>query len=561
MQFLLLTGLLALLGQVVLLRELNVAFFGVELIYILAIGVWMCGTALGALAGPGAGLRHGVALRWLTLFCGAALPLDVAFIRASARCSGASQGIPVFPVQLAGLLLAVIPAAFLLGLLFQWAARAHVQTGRTLAEAYGIESVGGLAGGLAATLLLRWGVQNFALAAGCAVVAAVGAIARDDERAPATSVALRSAGAMLLCAAVMALWRSGPADRAMTRWNHPALAVTRDTPYARVTVARAEGQLSVYENDALALETQGTAAEEFAHLAAISIRIRGGSCCSAAASRAWPSRFSSTGPRVDDVELDRVMFEAVVPFLPGRIRESLQAPALRLTFADPRRFLQTSSRYDLILVAMGEPNSGQANRFYTREFYEACAARLTATGVLAYRLQSAENIWPPLLAGRMSSLLRAPALVFRDVVVLPGTTNIVLVSRSTLLRDPGALGARLVERGIRTRLVSPRFIAYLYTNDRRAEIERTLARGGALVNTDLRPICYQCAAVLWLSKFFPVLSTWDLAAIAGAVTPARRASAWRWPCSCRRPRLSWPGAVPRGGGSRSSWRRGLPAWS
>jgi spermidine synthase len=227
---------------------------------------------------------------------------------------------------------------------------------------------------------------------------------------------------------------------------------------------------------------------------------------------------------VDDVELDRAMFESVVPYLPGRIRESLQAPALRLTFADPRRFLQTSSRYDLILVAMGEPDSGQANRFYTREFYEACAARLTAGGVLAYRLRSAENIWPPLLAGRMLSLLRAPALVFRDVLVLPGATNIVLASRSTLLRDPDALGARLVERGIRTRLVSPRFITYLYTNDRRAEIERTLARPGALVNTDLRPVCYQYAAVLWLSKFFPVLSTWDLEAIAAGATPARR----RW---------------------------------
>jgi len=43
-------GLLSILGQVVLLRELNVAFYGVELVYLLALGVWLFMSALGALA-------------------------------------------------------------------------------------------------------------------------------------------------------------------------------------------------------------------------------------------------------------------------------------------------------------------------------------------------------------------------------------------------------------------------------------------------------------------------------------------------------------------------------
>ncbi len=38
--------------------------------------------------------------------------------------------------------------------------------------------------------------------------------------------------------------------------------------------------------------------------------------------------------------------------------------------ADPRRFLrEIGARYDLILIGMPEPSSGQANRFYTREFF------------------------------------------------------------------------------------------------------------------------------------------------------------------------------------------------
>ncbi len=45
-----LTGFVSLIGQIVLLRELNVAFFGVELIYLIALGVWLLLTALGTIA-------------------------------------------------------------------------------------------------------------------------------------------------------------------------------------------------------------------------------------------------------------------------------------------------------------------------------------------------------------------------------------------------------------------------------------------------------------------------------------------------------------------------------
>jgi spermidine synthase len=528
MQFLLLTGLLALLGQIILLRELSVAFFGVELVYILAIGVWMCGTALGALAPTPTGRQAGGVLRWLTLASGAAIPLDVAFVRASRTLLGGVPGafLP-FPLQFLGLLVTVLPVSLLLGFLFSLAARAFVEQGHTLAEAYGVESAGGVGGGLAVTLLLHWGVQNFALAAACTVIAAVGAIARDDARQPTATITLRSTSALLLCLAVMALWRAEAADRALTRWNHPALVASRDTPYGRVTVSRAEGQVAVFENDALAFETQGTAAEELVHLAAIQrpdpgrILLLGGGLEGLAF-----EVLKHRPAQVDDVELDRAMVEVVLPRLPAPIRASLRAPSLRLVFADPRRFLQTSGRYDLILVAMGEPDSGQTNRFFTREFFVECSARLTDSGVLAFRLQSAENVWTPLLTGRMVSLLRSPALVFPHTVVLPGTTNIVLASRSALIDDPDALGARLLERGVKTRLVTPQFIRYLYTNDRRAEIERTLAQPGTLVNTDLRPVCYQYAAMLWLSKFFPSLSTWDVAARTETTTPTGAVIGW-----------------------------------
>lgn len=507
MSYLLLTGLLSLLGQVVLLRELQVASFGIELVYLIAIGVWMVGTALGAALWSRARNRPVTSRGWLALASGVALLAEVAFLRSSRALFGGVPGAFLsFPQQVVTLLAAVLPVSTLLGLLFQWSARAHVSEGRTLAAAYGIESLGGVGGGLLATILPRWGVQNLSLAASCAALAA--AVVTLKRSHPV----LRLTGACVLAAALGALVRSGPIDRALTRWNHPSLVDTRDSPYGRVTLTRSDGQVSVFTNDRLAFETQGTTAEEFVHLAAIQrpvvrdVLVLGGGL------EGLVGEVLKHGPsRVDVVELDRRSYETVLAQVPEATQRSLASPVVRVHFADPRWFLRTASRYDLMLIAAGEPDSGQTNRFYTREFFEACAARLTADGVLGFRLASAENVWTPLLAGRMVSIHRALGAVFRDRVTLPGPTSLVLASRATLSRDPDALTARFVDRRVGSRLVSGPFIRYLYTNDRRAAIERTLAQGRAPMNTDVRPICYQYAAMLWLAKFVPALGATDLA--------------------------------------------------
>ena len=85
-----LTGLVSLFGQIILLRELDVAFYGIELIYLIALGVWMILTAVGALIGgrsPSAG-RTAVLFLCFALF----LPLGVVFLRASRLLMGGVPG-------------------------------------------------------------------------------------------------------------------------------------------------------------------------------------------------------------------------------------------------------------------------------------------------------------------------------------------------------------------------------------------------------------------------------------------------------------------------------------
>jgi hypothetical protein len=92
-------GLISIAGQVVLLRELNVASFGVELVYILAMGFWLLATALGALAGRSSRTPRAGSLSIPLLLFASLLPMAVAFTRGSRILMGGVPGAYLTPGQ------------------------------------------------------------------------------------------------------------------------------------------------------------------------------------------------------------------------------------------------------------------------------------------------------------------------------------------------------------------------------------------------------------------------------------------------------------------------------
>ncbi|HQL89743.1 MAG TPA: hypothetical protein PLQ15_04005 [Syntrophales bacterium] len=513
-------GVVSIAAQVVLLRELNVAAFGVELVYILALGVWLAATALGALLCPSARIRRAGLLAVPLFLFAVLLPLAVAAARASRIGFGGVPGAYLpFGEQIVTILVTLLPAGFLTGWLFRRAAGLFVAEGRTVAAAYAIESAGGVAGGLLSSLGMHWGARNFALALACSLIAAASPLLLTSD---ARRSRLRPAAAGLCGLFLLGLLLSPTIDRAMTRWDHPSLIESRDTPYGRVSITRRESQVSVFVNNALAFETEGAEAEHFVHLAALQhprpgrILILGGGIEGIA------EEALKHGPTaVDCVEIDPVLVETVRAHLPPQRRAPLEIPSVRILTDDPRRFLQAGGRYDLILIGMPEPSSGQANRFYTAEFFRLCRDRLEAGGIVALRIPSSDNRWTPQMTERALSIHGALRCAFENVLVLPGDTDVVTASSAALPEDPGPLIERHRERGLRSRLISEPFLRYLLTRDRFSEVRETLQTQRAPINTDTRPICYQLTALVWLSKFFPVLTGLRFAQIEGLVDSRR----------------------------------------
>jgi spermidine synthase len=354
MEYLFVVGFVSILGQVVLLRELNVAFFGVELIYTLALGIWLLFTGCGAMISRKSENPSFAKINSLLLLLSVAIPLDVVFIR-SARllASGIPGAYLPLQMQIAIVAASLLPIGLFLGLLFQWTSRVYISDRKSLASAYAIESVGGIAGGVCATLFLRFGFQNFLIALLCALAAAGSCFLHIDLKSRRW---VQRIAAVTLAVLSLLIWKANPVDHLMTSWTHPNLAETRDTPYSRVTVTDQNGQVSVFENDALLFDTEGTRAEEFVQLAALQhpgpkrILILGGGIEGTVREALGHSPL-----RVDYVELNPMLIDVVPRHLPPYIRQSLQASNVRIIYDDPRRFLDHASRYDLIHIGMPEP--------------------------------------------------------------------------------------------------------------------------------------------------------------------------------------------------------------
>lgn len=538
---LVLVGALTLLGQTALLRELTVAFYGSELIVLLGIGLWLLWTALGALLGRRGGREPG-RLAWPLAAWALALPACAVMARAVRPLLAPVPGAYLdFPLQLASLAAILLPAGLLAGLLFRRAARRAVGEGGRLAGAYAVESAGGALGGLAATLLLRAGVGNLAIlllgsAPAAAAALALGASRR--QRVPA---------AVLLAASLAALAAAPALDRALTRWTHPDLVATRDTPYGRVTVERRLGQAVIFENDALAATTESPDAETFVHPAALlhpdprRVLLLGGVV------EGLLGELLEHGPeRVDAVELDTLRLATVRPFLAPAAQRALDHPAVRLVAADPRRFLAaappagaaaggrrgadgagaTPVAYDLVLIGLPEPATGLSNRAYTREFFALCASRLAPGGVVALRLPTDENLWTPLQAGRVASIAGALDAVFPHRLVLPGASTLLAASRRPLPEDPEALVRRWEARGATGRLVGPAWLRWRLQGDRRRRAEARLAATEAPINRDARPVCHSYTQLAWLSHFFPRLAALELDGLVRVPGPASPRQLW-----------------------------------
>jgi spermidine synthase len=558
-------GFTSMIGQVVLMRELVATFYGNELVFGLILAAWLLWVAAGSAGlarlvegrrlGPGT-FATGLALAALFL------PAQIALTRAIRILLDITPGALVsFGAMAWSIFLILAPLCLLLGWQFTLGSRLLAERGGTVGRAYVYEGWGAAIGGALFSFLLVRFLNPFQIALGLgAVNLAVGwwllrqvrrqavtpllakpslrghSEERSDEEsrfwqatilpgeerdpspsaqgdnqigAPGRQVGVFAVGLASLVLALLAWPLGHRLHWATLAWQWEDALLVRDTIYGRLTVVGRDGQRVFFENGLLMFETQSALPEEVAHFPLLehpapkSVLLIGGG-----AGGDLREILKHPVSEVHYVELDPAVIEAARRYLPPEDRAVLDDARVTLAHTDGRLYVkEVGRRFDVVIVDLPEPSTGQLNRFYTQEFFAEVKAILNEGGIFSFGLPSAENYLNPELRHLGGNVYQTLGSVFSQTVVLPGDYNRFMASDAPLTTDHALLAERLAERNLETWWVSAPYLRYIFTTDRFPQIHRDLeGEESAKLNRDLEPICYYYDMALWLSQFYSGLS-------------------------------------------------------
>jgi spermidine synthase len=495
-------GFTAAVAQIVLLRELLVVFHGNEITIGLTLASWLIWTAAGSAFGGRLGARHPQRLvAGVQVSLAVVLPGTVLAVREAKNLLQTVPGEILGPGMMLATSLAVLgPLCLLAGALFPAASR-MCEGGP--AAVYLWEAIGSSAGGLAAGLALVrvFGSLEIACLVGMVNLLTACALAVRGR-------ALRYTAIGVAVAAAIAATLSGVPRRAEHAseerfWRGQHLIAERNSVYGNLAVIGTESSRSVYENGVVLFTVPDPEAAEEAvdyalleHPAPRSLLLIGGGLNGSIREALRHPNLE----RVDYVELDPAILDLVREYLPDDSR-------VRVHIADGRQFVKnTGSTFDVAVVNLPDPVNAQLNRFYTAEFFQEIARKLSDDGVLALQVRASENYIAPKLGELLATIHKTLASVFPAVGAIPGETVHFFAARRAGVLASGAaeLLARLRARNLATSYVSEAFIPYRMAPDRMRDLEAQFqGTGRTAVNRDFAPIAYYLDVAFWSSQFHP----------------------------------------------------------
>ena len=479
--------------QLLLIREFLSGFHGNEFVVALILSAWLflggAGAWLARIAADSRPAAPGILGRLSLVLVGVTPVLFLAIrgLRDVFFIHGASVG---FYPTLAYIVGTLAPYCLLVGFLLPYSLfvlRAG-QPGYPGALVYMTDNLGDVAGGALfsfALVHLITPLQAVLVANLPLLVIGWYLLGRDRRFKPA---------ALLAVLAVLALLAAGVlGERRSLATGGGGLVHYQESRHGRITVFKDREQYTLFSDGAPVLSTQNqSAAEEAVHFP-LSQPDRVDTVLLVSAVGGMLAEVEKYRPaHVDYVELDPAMSAAQFSY--GLLRA---IPGLEVINQDGRRWLrQTGRTYDAIIVNLREPETFQANRFFTDRFFALAKSRLTPGGVLSFSMESVENYLTEPQRRKLSILHATVARHFRNVLLLPGQSTVFLCRDQPI--DP-RIPERLRAKGIAADSISGYYEGDV-TPERIGRLNDLIIKGSP-TNQDETPRLMRVMFSEWFAKF------------------------------------------------------------
>lgn len=512
-----LAGFTGALGQILMVRELLVIFYGNELSTGWIFAAWLVWTALGSGAGSRIADRFPPKPALLVIpLAGLALllPASILLIRAGRLLWGVGPGEILPPLTMVAISFAATgPFCALSGFLFSfcWSVQARSASTASPGRALGVylgEALGAAASGILFYFLLlpHFPALGCALGAAAFVLLCSAALFRNAGSGGRMALGVWFAAIATIAGGIFTLPEVESASR---RWQWgPDVVAVRDTPYHNLAMVKDADLYTVFANGLWLFSAPDPRLAETAvhpvmleHPAPKTVLLAGGG----AAGLAGEILKHSSVVRVDYVEPDPELVRMVRDHLPRQVHAALDDPRIRLFHQDPAVFIRAGSRrYDVILLNVGDPMNAEMNRFYTVEFYEAVRRRLAAGGIFSFSVSSTPDMVGPAQARFLGSVDATLKAVFPKTILFPGENARFLAGgeETVFVTDPGLLAERMGKRRLELRHLREFHVRDLLDPFRRDYFQSVMSEAagtaeGPRINRDFRPVCYFYSLTLW----------------------------------------------------------------
>jgi spermidine synthase len=522
------TGFASSLGQILILRELLVLFYGNELSTGLVFTSWLLWTAVGS----------GIAGRWshritpsgntlslLLVLLAILLPATLCWIRATRVLWNIPLGELLSPCKMLLIAFSSTGAFCLLsGFIFAYAwalrARSYNQRQARPITIYLGEAVGAAVGGLSLyfVFLPHLPVLVATLSASLIVLLAAGTILwhRYSPHRRRSGVAAIATGLWFVsCLLVAGAYLFHPQlDRITRFWQWgPQLLTARDTPHGNLALIKTEDQFTVFASGLWLTSAPDPQTSEYAvHLALLqqphpqTVLVIGGGIAGVINEIL---KYIDV-KRVDFIEPDPEIIKLAEEYLPSSATVALSDHRVRIFHEDAGSFVRGAEQaYDVVLLNIGDPLNLQLNRFYTVEFYRQIKKLLRPGGIFSFAGAVSGDMVGPVQARFLRSVYATLRSVFPQVVVYPGDQARFAATDGSgrLLTDPRDFTDRLTAQGFFLQYIREDTLMDLM-NPLRFEYLASILRKDAAtqVNRDFMPVCYFNDLLIWSAQLHPVIT-------------------------------------------------------
>lgn len=491
-------GITSIISQVILIRELSITFLGDELFMGLALGIWFGGTTIGSFLGGKLSekFKKNNPLTCNLLLISFLLPITIILIRFSASTFGIG-GLPNMYTALILSTLICTPLCLVIGSLFPIGIKYISSNQGTqtsiISNAYLIETLGFAIGGLTYNFFL---IKTFEFSTTLllAFLNLIVAIFTASPKEKILKILLSLLCIITLLSTISHI--SSILNYQTQKFRFPNLVESKNSIYGNITVTEEVGQYNFFESGLLIGPDRDSEGSEYlVHLTLLEhenpkkvLLIGGGWSGIIKEILKYPSI-----ELIDYVELDPELITTVENYLEDDLKEALHNPKVKIHNIDGRKFLkENTTKYDVIISNLPNPQSVLINRFYTKEFFQDARARLDDNGIFATTLN-----FPTEYLSKESRLLGASIyktlkVSFQDILILPEYNLLFLASPSqTLTHDDSIINQRFRDTKIDTTFVTESYLSYRLTSNLIKTITGQFENNKeAKNNTDFYPVAY-----------------------------------------------------------------------